>query len=238
MKKPNEGKRGITGLVILAIGVLLLMRNFGIYENFIDEYIWRWEMIIIGIGVINLLSHEGPAPGFLFIIIGGALYARDYVNMPTGISFWQLFLGGVFIIAGIFMIFKRKHHFQCENKMKEKVIDMNTIDEMAIFGGGDRTIISDNFKGGKMTGIFGGSNINLTRSNLAPGKNYIDMLAVFGGFKLIVPEHWNIKVDATTIFGGFTDQNRHHSKQTFSENEPQLIIKGLLIFGGVEIKSY
>ncbi len=237
MRKPNERKRGVAGLVILTIGVLLLMRNFGIYEDFIDEYIWRWEMIIIGFGVIKLLSHEGPAPGFLFIIIGGGLYARNYVDMPSGISFWQLFLGGVFIMTGIFMIFKRKHHFHCD-KSSEKVIDMDTIDEMAVFGGGDRTIISENFKGGKMTGIFGGSNINLTRSKLAPGKNYIDMLAVFGGFKLIVPEEWNIKINAVTIFGGFTDKYRNQNKAEISEEEPQLIIKGLLIFGGGEIKSY
>ena len=239
MERHNEKKRVLIGLLILIVGGLLLLRNLGIYDEFINEYIFRWEMILITIGIVNMVAHEGPGPGFLLIIIGGGLYARNYIDLPNGLSFWQLFLAVVFILSGLFMIIKRKSSFHCESHKKSgENLGIDTIDEIAFFGGGDRTIISDSFKGGKILAVFGGSNFNLSRSKLAPGKNYIDVLAIFGGLKLVVPENWNVKISAISIFGGFSDKHRVHTPEQYSEDDPQLIIKGFVIFGGGEIKSY
>lgn len=246
MQQHNAKKRVLIGLVVLTVGGLLLLKNLGIYNDFISEYIFRWEMILITFGIVNLFSHEGPGPGMLLLFIGIGLYARDYIELPYGLSFWQLFLAGIFILAGFFLIFKRKSSFNhCDKSSRHKgksnynsEQDVDTMDELAFFGGGDRTIVSDNFRGGKILAIFGGSNFNLTRSKLAPGKNYIDVLAVFGGLKLVVPEDWNVKISAVSIFGGFSDKHRINTPETYKEGEPQLIIKGFVIFGGGEIKSY
>lgn len=237
-KHDNTGKRIGIGLTVLAVGALLLLRNLGIYDYFINTYIFRWEMILITIGVINIFAHNGRGPGFLLVLIGGGLYARDYIQLPQGISFWQMFLASIFILAGIFLIFKRKGGV-CENSV-HKDIDINndSIDELAFFGGGDRTIISERFSGGKIMAVFGGSNFNLTRSKLAPGRNYLDLFAVFGGMKLVVPEDWNIKVNVVSIFGGISDKHRTHTPENYREGDPILIIKGIVIFGGGEIKSY
>lgn len=228
----------IVGLIVLVVGALLLMRNLGVYDYFISEYIFRWEMILIAFGLINVFSHEGNGPGYLLLLIGGGLYLRNYIELPYGFNFWQLFVASAFILAGIFILMKRKNPVHCERHYREKKEGIDTIDEVAIFGGGDRTIVSDSFSGGKMLAIFGGSNFNLTRSKLLPGKNYFDVLILFGGFKLIVPENWNVKVSAISIFGGFSDKHRVHTPDESKEGEPELIIKGFVIFGGGEIKSY
>ncbi len=238
MTHQNAPKRIGIGLVIMFVGTALLLRSFGIYDDFINEYIFRWEMILIGFGTISFLSHEGRGPGILLVLIGGGLYARNYIELPYGISFWQLFIAAIFIFAGIMIIFKRKHNPRCDWCGDKTTHGMDTIDEIAVFGGGDRTIVSDSFKGGKILAVFGGSNFNLTRSKLAPGKNYIDVLAVFGGLKLIVPEDWNVKINAISIFGGFSDKHRVHTPDSATANAPELIIKGFVIFGGGEIKSY
>jgi predicted membrane protein len=99
-------------------------------------------------------------------------------------------------------------------------------------------MVTNNFKGGKMLAVFGGSNFYLAKCKLAPGKNYIDVLAVFGGFKLVVPEDWNIKISTISIFGGISDKHRMHTPNQVTEDLPELIIKGFVIFGGGEIKSY
>jgi predicted membrane protein len=238
MAQHNAKKRILVGLLVMAVGALLLMRSFGVYEDFINEYIFRWEMILITIGVISILTHENAGPGSIMILVGGGLYARNYLNMPHNISFWQLFLAGIFILAGVFMIFKRKDLSHCEKKNGTTMSDNDSIDEVAVFGGGDKTIITNSFRGGKILAVFGGSNFNLTRAKLAPGKNYIDVLAVFGGLKLIVPEDWNIKISAISIFGGFSDKHRIQPPDASIEPESELIIKGFLIFGGGEIKSF
>lgn len=234
----NERKRIGVGLAILSVGGLLLMRNLGIYDDFVNEYIFRWEMILITMGVINIIATGGKGPGFLLLVIGGGLYARNYVQLPSGLNFWQLFLATVFILAGIFMIFKRKNCCENSGDYTNKQISNDTIDEMAFFGGGDRTIVSENFRGGKIMAIFGGSSFNLSRSKLAPGRNYIDVFAVFGGLKLVVPENWNVKISVISIFGGISDKHRVHTPENFQEGDPVLIIKGFVVFGGGEIKSY
>jgi predicted membrane protein len=237
MTHNHSRKRILIGLIITVIGAMLLLRSFGIYSDFINEYIFRWEMILISIGVVSILSHESFGPGVIMLLIGSAFYARNYVELPNNLSFWQIFLALLFILSGIFMIIKRKSYHECEKK-NGKTSDLDSIEEVAIFGGGDRTIVSNNFRGGKIICVFGGSNLFLSRSKLAPGKNYIDVMAVFGGFKLVVPEDWNIKIDTISIFGGFSDKHRINTPAHSTEGEPQLIIKGFVIFGGGEIKSY
>ena len=122
------------------------------------------------------------------------------------------------------------------------ILDVNSgkyssdnIDELNIFGGGERTISSDNFKGGKFTAVFGGSTIDFLDAKLATGTNVIDVFMVFGGVKFVIPSHWDVKVDVVSIFGGFSDKRRNVSVK--SDSESMLVIKGIAIFGGGEMKS-
>lgn len=237
--KENK-KRIFIGLIIILVGTLLLLRNLGMYDDFINTYIMHWELLLFGFGLISVLSHGGNGPGYIIMLIGAIFYSKNQLDLPffDRINFWQLFIAALFILAGLFIIFKRKSTYECRSRNGASTADLDTIDEVAVFGGGDRTMVTDNFKGGKLLAVFGGSNFNLMRSKLAPGKNYIDVLVVFGGFKFIVPEDWNVKINAISIFGGFTDKHRVQVPSQFIDGGPELIIKGFVIFGGGEIKSY
>jgi len=113
----------------------------------------------------------------------------------------------------------------------------NQIDDTAVFGGGDHLMRSQQFKGGRITAVFGGSSFDLRKAKLAPGINVIDVFCLFGGTKLIIPEDWNIKIRVTSIFGGFSDK-RHIMPETHTNEETQLVITGMAVFGGGEIKDY
>ena len=53
------------------------------------------------------------------------------------------------------MLFKKKIYIKRSNNYHWKTVDNNNyIDDVAIFGGGHKTIISDNFKGGNITAVF------------------------------------------------------------------------------------
>ncbi|MBN1598504.1 MAG: hypothetical protein JW894_09435 [Bacteroidales bacterium] len=234
MEHNQTQRRILIGFVILAVGVALLLSNFGLLNYEIKKYILRWEMILIVMGFIFLLSHDNKGPGIIMLAIGGAFYVKDFFDLQF--NFWEIFWPGLLVLVGILIIFKRKfEHPHCEKKNIEDTDDI--IDEVAVFGGGDRTIVSQNFMGGKILAVFGGSNFNLSRAKLAPGKNYIEVLAIFGGMKLIVPEDWKITIRTISIFGGFSDKHRIMPHDN-SSSENELIIKGFVIFGGGEIKSY
>jgi predicted membrane protein len=233
MEHNHNQKRFLIGFVILLVGTSLLLSNLGILNYEIKRYILRWEMILIGLGLIFILSHESKVPGIILLVVGVALYMRDFLNL--NFNFWQIFWPALLILAGILILFRRK--IDSPSWEKKSVSEEDIIDEVAVFGGADKTINSQSFKGGKILAVFGGSSFNMTRAKLAPGKNYIEVLAIFGGMKLIVPEDWSVKISAVSIFGGFSDK---HRVQSFTNSNPdnELIIKGIVIFGGGEIRSY
>ena len=111
----------------------------------------------------------------------------------------------------------------------------DTIDDVAILGGNERRITSKSFKGGKVTSIFGGSQLNFSEAALADGNSVIDLFSMFGGCTLIVPKDWEVKVEVTSILGGFAD--KRVAWETDNTKNKVLVIRGMAIFGGGEIKT-
>ena len=64
----------------------------------------------------------------------------------------------------------------------------------------------------------------------------IIIIAVFGGVKLIVPPHWEIKSSLDSVFGSVEDKRTIY-KDVNSEGKI-LVLKGAAVFGGIEIKSF
>jgi hypothetical protein len=79
--------------------------------------------------------------------------------------------------------------------------------------------------------------LDLTKAKLAQGINEIEIACVFGGATLIVPDDWNISIAVTPVLGGFTDSRKLIPGRTVDTTR-QLVIKGAVVFGGGEIKSY
>jgi predicted membrane protein len=97
--------------------------------------------------------------------------------------------------------------------------------------------MSRNFKGGKITAIFGGIELDLTKAGLAPGVSELELACIFGGATLIVPDDWYITIEVTPILGGFSDSRKLMPGRSVDLSK-HLVIKGAVIFGGGEIKSY
>jgi hypothetical protein len=98
-------------------------------------------------------------------------------------------------------------------------------------------VTSQNFKGGRVTAIFGGSKIDLRSANLAKGRNVLDIFAIFGGTKLLVPTGWDIKIEVSSVFGGFSDKRRPRPDDVRDPSK-ELVIKGVTIFGGGDIEGF
>jgi len=236
MENSQTQKRFLIGFFILAAGLVLLLGNLGILDYRIKSYLFRWEVILIGLGLIFVLSREHRGAGIVMMVVGGALYVRDFLDL--NFNFWQLFWPAMLILGGILVIFRRSFDPHFEKKNLTDAVDDDILDDIAVFSGTEKSILSQNFRGGKILAVFGGSTFNLCRAKLAPGTNYIDVMAVFGGTKLIVPEDWNIKINVISIFGGFTDKHRINPRDANNKPEGELVIKGIALFGGGEIKNF
>jgi hypothetical protein len=110
----------------------------------------------------------------------------------------------------------------------------NWLDTVTIFGNVKKLVYSKNFLGGDIVTIFGGAEINLTQADFK-GNIVIEMVQIFGGAKLIVPPHWQIRSEMVAVFGGIEDKR---APQNSYDEDKVVILNGTTFFGGIEIRSY
>jgi predicted membrane protein len=113
-----------------------------------------------------------------------------------------------------------------------------------IFWGGKRRLITKRFMGGEIVTIFGGFDIDLSQSDIEGAQTQIDVVTIFGGGDIRVPANWEVVLDTVGIFGGCGDRTLHPEQQKPSSgSDPaapatkRLIVKGVAIFGGLNIKN-
>ncbi|MDA0194545.1 MAG: DUF5668 domain-containing protein [Bacteroidetes bacterium] len=234
MAESND-KRKWVGVLIIAIGILFLMDNLLGDLFFIPFHIpfffFSWPMILIVIGVFILLVKERKEGGLVLLIIGTVFLLPDIFNISIRslFQYWPLLL----ILAGVSIILRRRHNDHGYSKD-----DVDYIDELNILGGQKTQVTSQNFRGGKITSILGGSELDLSKAKLGQEIVLLDTFSMFGGTKIIVPESWTLKFEVFSLFGGFSDERRRTSLGTVPDQKQVLIIKGTTIFGGGEIKSF
>lgn len=235
MKKNNS--RMIAGILLIIIGVFAFAGNLlGLPFHF-TYYIFSVPSLLMIIGLFILIKHDNSFSGVMLIGVGGFWFLSRYTNLPIKhyiAEYWPILL----ILLGIYIIF-RKHDYQkhnCCTKREDKSFNADFIDDVSILSGGRKTINSQNFKGGKATAIFGGSTIDLYNANLAEGTNTLEVVAIFGGIEIIVPRDWKVIVSVTSIFGGIDDKRTINANQVYETNKT-LVIKGIALFGGCELKT-
>ena len=112
---------------------------------------------------------------------------------------------------------------------------MDRINESVIFSGVNRKLMTKDFQGGKATVIFGGLDLDLTQVDFT-GIVTLDLEVGFGGVKLLVPPHWDVRTEVSNIAAGLEDKRMF--REGGVDTNKVLILKGTLLFSGLEIKSF
>ena len=236
VEKRMPGKASILGLLVIVAGLLLLARNTGYLNYSVSRIIFSWEMLLIAIGVVNIFWRQSIWSGIILIGVGSFFLMVNFYHMPF--STWQLFLPALIILVGLKMIFGTSrigHRMFKEPIFRQTVGNEDFFEDIAIFGGGERKIVTPHFKGGRMVAMFGGSKVDLTHCDIAPGdRPMVEVVSIFGGSGLLVPSDWNVKTEVFNIFGGYVDK-RIASQVDYNKT---LTIKGITLFGGGEVKSF
>ncbi len=226
----------LLGIALMFLGLFLIADLADIIPWRLRDFLFTWQALLIFLGLIFLSNRENKGTGLILIAIGSFFLLPRIIEVPY---YWRsLFWPSILIIVGLLIIFGTRRQggggYFGDNKKRPRGEDF--LDDVAVFGGGDRIINSQNFQGGKITNIFGGSKIDLTPSQMAPGEHTMEVLMIFGGSKLIIPEGWNVRVEVNSVFGGFSDK-RVRTK-VVPDTDSSLIITGIAIFGGGEITNY
>jgi len=231
----------LTGAFILLIGIVALIKTT-IPE--VPDWVFSWQMLLIAFGAFIGLRHNFRGGAWLvLILVGGVFLLREIFPEFAFRQIWPV----VLIVLGLFIILRPRRRWKWDGTKKtegasdsffSEDIDYSKedfVDSTSIFGGAKKIVISKNFKGGDLVNIFGGTELDLSQADFT-GVAVIELTTIFGGTKLLVPSNWSVKSEAVTIFGGIEDKRR---MQTVTEApEKTLLIRGTVIFGGIDIKSF
>lgn len=239
--KRNKMKKFSMGFIAILAGVVLLAFNFNILPGDFRHIIFSWQMLLIAIGVVSLAGNENRTPGVILISIGTFFLLPELVDFH--VPFVKLFWPALLIVIGISLIFRKGFRPRSDrgavppfHRPEDRNLDEGYLNQANIFSGSKQRIFHQEFKGGKVTSIFGGSEIDLTQATLGEGRVELDVECLFGGVTIIVPSDWKVVLNISTILGGFTDKRALVRENPDSKGV--LVIKGTAIFGGGEIKSY
>jgi hypothetical protein len=230
----NRSGRTMGGLIIIAVGAVILLNKLNI--EVLPHWLLSWPMIPIAAGLYIGARHSFKNIAWIIPVAVGSVFLLD---QQLGISFHQYMWPVIIICVGLVMIFRPKHSSRKRGDYWHQNISTTEdfMDSTTIFGNIKKNIITKEFKGGDVTAIFGGTELNFMQADIE-GKVVIDLTMVFGGAKLLVPAHWKIQTDdMVAIFGGVEDK-RPLQRDTSEENNKTLILKGTCLFGGIDIKSY
>jgi hypothetical protein len=217
------------GSVVLFIGVYFLLKREFDLDLGLDQFIWPVGLIALGIYLILHKKQEYKAMEEARKNWEGSRKNKPYVKNSENIEAAEV--------------------VEDTNASKEgstKAADsgfvratgtafMDRINESVIFSGVNRKLMTKNFQGGKATVIFGGLDLDLTQVDFT-GVVTLDLEVGFGGVKLIIPPHWDVRTEVSNIAAGLEDKRMF--REGGVDTNKVLILKGTLLFSGLEIKSF
>ncbi|GAB2615515.1 LiaF transmembrane domain-containing protein [Belliella aquatica] len=248
------------GIILVVVGGIILLKKLGF---FLPLWLLSWPMVFIAIGLVILVSQQFKSgSGYFFLLFGSYFMLKKHVDLPDG--FEGYFLAGGLIAVGLYFILNQKsikipdynqsmknEPFGYNAQEAEVIGDENSttsesstnsgfdqpeiLTSQAFLSGDQRRILSKNFKGGKISAILGGSEIDLSQADMTEPA-MLNIEVALGGVKLIVPPHWSVQVNVSNVLAGVEDK-RLYAHVT---PDPKKILKiyGSVILGGLEIKSF
>lgn len=213
----------LLGGAIVFVGVGFLLDGLNVWD-FGEFFAQWWPSLIIIAGVVSLLTNPSSPLWPVFIAGAGTLLLLRNLDV-VDFNVWSVIWPVGVIVVGLsffFDMFKPK-----AGKVSEDELNL-----AVAFSGIESNVSSNDFKGGKLSAVFGGMELDLSDASMDKDAT-LDIFTAFGGVELRVPSDWNVKASGLPLFGGWENK----TKKPSSKNAPTLEVRGTCIFGGVEIKN-
>jgi predicted membrane protein len=229
MTGTRNAPRLFVGLVVIALGALALLDNLGVLD--IGDVWSLWPLMLVAFGLARLLRPAGQPGrwfGGLLFILGTWMLLQNLGLAPVRLRvvFWPALI----LLLGVRLVWGAVTRGAEKGPPPEGSARLSAF---AMLGGAEHKSNAADFHGGDATAILGGCKVDLRQASVRTGPAVLDVFAMWGGIEILVPVDWGVSVQGTPIMGGFEDK----TTPTRDATGPRLIIKGVVIMGGVEIKN-
>ncbi len=217
--------RIITGTIIIAIGVGALLGALNI-APFWSWFGQLWPLLVVLAGIFILIGdfRRNWIWGIVLITVGALLQLKTLDILDF--NFFSLIIPVAIIGAGVSVLISSHNRTKVDSSSKD------ADDISVIFSGSETKNKSSNYKGGKVTAIFGGATIDLRDAKITKEAS-LDMFVLCGGVELKVPRDWKVVSKVAPIAGGVENK----SEGSDDHKGPILVLTGTAALGGIEIKT-
>ncbi|MGH9671792.1 MAG: LiaI-LiaF-like domain-containing protein [Bryobacteraceae bacterium] len=219
----------IAGLLVMAMGMALLLRNLGLVRRLDIEMVWSF-LLLVG-GVANMLS--GPwSKRLIGLLVAslGSYWLLDEFGMVS-YPFWRIWPAFLMALGAILL-----YRALSRRKGVEQATSATMLNEFVMFGGVGRKLNTQEFAGGQLFAACGGHEIDLTQAGFQDQAVYVDANVIFGGIEIKIPAGWSASVEGIAIFGGYEDSTIQPKIEEGAAIK-RIVVRGFAVFGGVEVKN-
>jgi len=234
IRHSNQTSGAVVGGVLVVFGTVLLLDRLHFIE--IRDFFRFWPALLIAFGVLRMI--QGPDGGAR--VFGGLVSMAGVVLLANRLGFtnirlfdlWPMVIVGV----GVVLLWNALEGRASGTPAPPPGNSENWLQFSTVFGGIEVRSNSQAFEGGNLTAIFGGCEVDLSRTIMATDSAVLNMSAIFGGISIRVPETWTVVFQGTPVFGGYEDKTRHPVSVP-GEPVKTLYVRGTAAFGGIEVKN-
>jgi hypothetical protein len=216
----------------MALGVLFLGANLG-YFSAREAFRVFWPAAFVVLGLVVLFEPRTPTGrrlwGLGWIVAGGWIYA--YQHQWIDVDFWDLLVPLGLVLFGLSLIWRSLRGARARRPADEgSEAEVRTF---ALLSGNEVRSTAARFRGADLGAFMGGVNLDLRQAGLADDEEAeIDVFAMWGGIEIRVPREWTVVSKVMPLMGAFEDKSEPLAGAT-----RRLIVRGLVVMGGVEVKN-
>jgi len=233
--------RLVPAVILIAIGALFLLSNLRIIPNTNWFDFWPVILIVIGASKLAEASRTGSYTGGAVLVgVGGLFLVSNLGLLPNGWSVWD-FWPVALIAVGIMLLVERvawpsdlRRSWSGRFNMSDASETSGDVNLTAVFSGGKRSVVGEEFRGGVISAVFGGFELDLRQAFMTSNSAVLKIDVVFGGAEIKIPTTWCAVVKGTGVFGGYSDETLHPPS---TPETKRIVIKGGAVFGGVVVKN-
>src|SRR5580658_7115314 len=215
----------IVGILIILAGAVLLGGNLGLIDS---HYVFRTfgPVVIFILGAVTLMRrrHDQVMLGLVLMFVGAWGFATQ--QQWIRIHFWAVIGPLMLVLAGGSVVWR------AFNRPSPEGVGDAYVRTFAVFSGAElRPTVP--FEGADLTAVMGGVKLDLSNAPMARETAVIDVFALMGGAEIFVPRDCDVTVKIVSLMGGVSDKRRPATVPATRH----LIIQGMAVMGGVEIKD-
>lgn len=225
---PRITPRLVIGVFLIVLGVLFTLENLGYAD--VEHYFDFWPLLFVVIGWtkwVQARSNPARMAAALWMVVGVWLILYNVGLVPY--AFWDLW-PVLLILIGVWVIWQT---LERSERRQSDLDPASTVAAVAIWSGADRKSSTSDFRGGELTAIMGGCEVDLTQARIASGEAVLDVFAFWGGIEIRVPPDWKVVSQVSAFMGAYEES----AQPAPPDSTQRLILRGLAIMGAVEVTN-